>query len=107
MVGGLQHEPAAIGGNRFARWVHAVGGANGLGTVFGHSYGGEIIARAVNAGSKIDEVVFLSAPVHTHHRRMLSAVRRVVDVRLRSTSFSRLLAHRRSSLPLGTWSSTS
>ncbi|WP_312672032.1 alpha/beta hydrolase [Microbacterium sp.] len=72
----------AIGGNRFARWVQAVGGADGLGTVFGHSYGGEIIARAVNAGSTIDEVVFLSAPVHAHHRRMLSAVRRVVDVRL-------------------------
>jgi hypothetical protein len=80
--GALSEKQRALGGDRFARWVDAAGGGVGLGTVFGHSYGGEIIARAVNAGSKIDEVVFLSAPVHAHHRQMLSAVRRVVDVRL-------------------------
>ncbi|MCR2763838.1 hypothetical protein NQ152_09995 [Microbacterium sp. zg.B48] len=73
----------ATGGHRFARWAAAAGGSAGLGTVFGHSYGAEVVARAVNAGSQIDEVVFLSAPIHSHHRQMLGAVRRVVDVRLK------------------------
>lgn len=80
--GAYSNRQRATGGARFARWVDAVGGGAGLGTVFGHSYGSEIIARAVNAGSRIDEVVFLSAPVHSHHRQMLGTVRRVVDVRL-------------------------
>jgi hypothetical protein len=80
--GAYSDKQRATGGARFARWVDTAGGHDGLGTVFGHSYGGEIIARAVNAGSKIDEVVFLSAPVHSHQRQMLGAVRRVVDVRL-------------------------
>lgn len=70
------------GGDRFHRWVVDAGGATGLGTVFAHSYGGEVVARAVNAGAVMDEVVLLSAPVHSHHRQMLGRVRRVVDVRL-------------------------
>lgn len=72
----------ATGGDRFRRWVDAAGGAAGLGTVFAHSYGGEIVARAVNTGAIVDEVVFLSAPVNSHHQHMLSKVRRVIDVRL-------------------------
>lgn len=71
-----------LGGQRFGRWARSAGGASGLGTVFGHSYGGEIVARAVNAGTLIDEVVFLSAPIHAPHRQMLGQVRRVLDVRL-------------------------
>lgn len=80
--GAYSNPQRAIGGTRFARWAHAASGSTGLGTVFAHSYGAEIVARAVNAGSKIDEVVFLSAPVHSHHLHMLSRVRRVIDVRL-------------------------
>lgn len=81
--GAYSEEQRATGGVRFARWAAATDGSAGLGTVFAHSYGAEIVARAVNAGSQIDEVVFLSAPISSHHRRMLGAVRRVVDVRLR------------------------
>ncbi|WP_417234061.1 hypothetical protein [Arthrobacter sp.] len=71
-----------LGGQRFGRWARSAGGAGGLGTVFGHSYGGEIVARAVNAGTLIDEVVLLSAPIHGPHRQMVGQVRRVLDVRL-------------------------
>lgn len=80
--GAYSDRQRATGGERFQRWVQAAGGETGLGTVFAHSYGGEIVARAVNAGAIVDEVVFLSAPIHSHHRQMLSGVRRVIDIRL-------------------------
>lgn len=80
--GAYSDRQRATGGDRFRRWVDAAGGAAGLGTVFAHSYGGEIVARAVNDGAMVDEVVLLSAPVHSHHRQMLGQVRRVIDVRL-------------------------
>jgi len=81
--GAYSSKQRATGGYRFARWAAAAGGSAGLGTVFAHSYGAEIVARAVNGGSQVDEVVFLSAPIHSHHRQMLGSVRRVVDVRLK------------------------
>lgn len=71
-----------LGGQRFRRWASSAGGPSGLETVFGHSYGGEIVAHAVNAGTMIDEVVLLSAPIHAAHRQMVGQVRRVLDVRL-------------------------
>ena len=80
--GALSRNQRAIGGKRFKRWVNSTSGPDGLRTVFAHSYGGEIVARAVNEGASIDEVVLLSAPIHRHHVQMLDRVRRVVDVRL-------------------------
>lgn len=80
--GAYSRRQRATGGERFKRWADSAGGDGGVETVFAHSYGGEIVARAVNAGALVDEVVLLSAPVHAHHRQMLSRVRRVVDVRL-------------------------
>jgi len=88
----------ALGGERFKRWVDSAGGADGVGSVFAHSYGGEIVARAVNAGALIDEVVLLSAPIHSHHVAMCDRVRRVVDVRLRN-DIVLVLARARQSLP--------
>jgi len=72
----------AKGGERFKRWADAAGKADGLGTVLAHSYGGEIVARAVNAGASVDEVVLLSAPVNAHHEEMIKHVRRIIDIRL-------------------------
>jgi len=80
--GAFSAKQRTIGGERFKRWSDAAGGPHGLETVFAHSYGGEIVARAVNAGAVVDEVVLLSAPVHAHHKQMLNHVRRVIDVRL-------------------------
>ena len=68
---------------RFRRWIQAEGSGEGLRTVFAHSYGGEVVARAVAAGSKIDEVVLLSAPLNQHHAALDGNVRRVSDVRLK------------------------
>ncbi|WP_443453078.1 hypothetical protein [Glutamicibacter arilaitensis] len=69
-----------LAGHRFKRWVDSEGG---LRTAIGHSYGGEVIARAVNQGATINEVVLLSAPIHHHHESMLYNVSKVFDVRLK------------------------
>lgn len=96
--GAYKKKHRAIGGERFKRWADAVGGTDGLGTVFAHSYGAEVVARAVNNGAVIDEAVFLSAPIHDHHLYMLDRVRNVVDVRLKNDIVLRL-ARARQKLP--------
>ncbi|ROQ54837.1 hypothetical protein EDF36_3307 [Rathayibacter sp. PhB152] len=88
------------GGKRFKRWADSIGGAAGLGTVFAHSYGAEVVARAVNSGAIVDELVLLSAPIHDHHRLMLDRVRRVIDVRL-SNDIVLVLARAAQRLPEG------
>jgi hypothetical protein len=56
---------------------------HGLQTVFGHSYGGEVAARAVLGGAKIQELVLLSTPTTPHVVAATRGSARVVDVRLR------------------------
>ncbi|MHA6695622.1 alpha/beta hydrolase [Homoserinimonas sp. A520] len=82
--GSLSDTQRRIAGDRFRDWADEVGGPNGLKTVFAHSYGAEIAARAANTGARIEEVVFLSAPIHHHHSAMLDRVHRVIDIRLRN-----------------------
>jgi hypothetical protein len=88
------------GGKRFKRWADSIGGVAGLGTVFAHSYGAEVVARAVNSGAIVDELVLLSAPIHDHHLQMLDRVRRVIDIRL-SNDIVLVLAHAAQRLPKG------
>lgn len=78
--GHIAKKARTIGGVRFKHWVHS---ENRLQTVFAHSYGGEIVARAVNSGASIEEVVLLSAPMNHHHEAMVNLVDRVIDVRLK------------------------
>lgn len=66
----------------FNDWAYDVA-PNGLQTVFGHSYGGEVVCRAALSGSRIHELVLLSAPVSRHVQVAAAAGRRIVDVRLR------------------------
>lgn len=99
--GAYSNEQRELGGARFKRWVDSAGGARGLRSVFAHSYGGEVVARAVNAGAEIDEVIFLSAPIHGHHIAMCDRVDRVVDVRLRN-DIVLVLARARQVLPART-----
>lgn len=68
-------------GDRFLRWTQGAS-PTGLGTVFAHSYGGEVAARAINRGAKVRELVLLSAPVNQHHIASIAHVDRVVDIRL-------------------------
>ena len=80
--GAYSQEQRLTAGDRFSRWVRSYSPAAGLGTVFAHSYGGEVVARAINTGAPVDELVLLSAPVNVHHLAALDRVTRVVDVRL-------------------------
>lgn len=65
----------------FCEWGEEIA-PKGLQSVFGHSYGGEVAARAVVEGTSVQELVLLSTPVT---ERVLAAVETgvpVVDVRL-------------------------
>jgi len=66
----------------FSDWAYDVA-PNGLQTVFAHSYGGEVAARAVLCGARIQELVLLSVPVTAWVELALPQTPRVIDVRLR------------------------
>jgi hypothetical protein len=65
----------------FCDWAYDVA-ANGLQSVFAHSYGGEVAARAVSCGARVAEIVLLSAPVTQPVTAVAASPIRVVDVRL-------------------------
>jgi len=66
----------------FADWARDVA-PNGIQTVFAHSYGGEVAARAIVAGARVHELVLLSTPVTSHVNACARSNLRVVDIRLR------------------------
>ena len=66
----------------FLEWAYDVA-PNGLQSVFAHSYGGEVAARAVLRGARLNELVLLSVPVTRHVEATAQSNLRVVDVRLR------------------------
>jgi hypothetical protein len=55
----------------------------GLWAAFAHSYGGEVVCKAVNVGMPLDELVLLSVPVNKHVKNAVLTGLRVVDVRLK------------------------
>jgi pimeloyl-ACP methyl ester carboxylesterase len=65
----------------FVAWVEDLA-PQGIQTLFGHSYGGEIAARAANLGTPIDQLVLLSTPVTSHVKAAAAAGERIVDIRL-------------------------
>lgn len=65
-----------------AEWARDVA-PNGMQTVFAHSHGAEVAARAIIAGARIHELVLLSAPVTTHIDACAGTSLRLVDIRLR------------------------
>lgn len=79
--GALSRRHRQVAASRFKVWADS---EDGLRTVFAHSYGGEVVARAINRGAGVDEVALLSAPITPHHDRMLAHVNRVMDVRLQT-----------------------
>lgn len=66
----------------FRDWARDVA-PHGLQTVFGHSYGGEVAARAACAGTPIHELILLSTPVTNHVASTVKPGTRIVDIRLR------------------------
>lgn len=79
--GAYSRQHREIAGDRFLRWTRGAS-PNGLGSVFAHSYGGEVAARAINLGADVSELVLLSAPVNEQHVAAITRVDRVVDIRL-------------------------
>ena len=51
--------------------------------MFAHSYGGEVAAKALHHGTRIEALVFLSVPVNTHVGNAAATGVRVIDVRLK------------------------
>lgn len=66
----------------FNDWSYDVA-PHGLQSVFAHSYGGEVAARAVLCGARVSELVLLSTPVTAWVELAIPWTPRVVDVRLR------------------------
>jgi hypothetical protein len=66
----------------FREWAYDVA-PNGVQTLFAHSYGGEIAARAIFDGARVHELVLLSTPVTSHIEAFSGSNLRLVDVRLR------------------------
>ena len=80
--GALSEKQRILAAKDFAEWSDDLA-PDGLQTVFGHSYGGEVAARAVLNGARINEIVFLSAPVTPWVEGAIPSTSRVIDVRLR------------------------
>ncbi|MGW1617170.1 hypothetical protein ACWCQZ_49140 [Streptomyces sp. NPDC002285] len=67
----------------FCEWANDLASA-GLQTVFAHSYGGEVAARAILKGARLSELVLLSVPATRYVKEAVGRSNlRVVDVRLR------------------------
>jgi hypothetical protein len=80
--GAKSEEHRALAAEDFKGWVSDVA-PQGIQTLFGHSYGGEIAARASSGGTPIHELVLLSTPVTSHVEAVTQSGVRVIDVRLR------------------------
>lgn len=66
----------------FGEWTYDVA-PHGLQSVFAHSYGGEVVARAAMSGTSVAEMVLLSVPVTKTIEAAADRGVRIVDVRLR------------------------
>ncbi|HET7444178.1 MAG TPA: alpha/beta hydrolase [Solirubrobacterales bacterium] len=66
----------------FCDWAGEVA-PTGLRSVFAHSYGGEIGARAVTRGADVRELILLSSPATDHVLNAIGGPARIIDIRLR------------------------
>jgi hypothetical protein len=80
--GSLSQKHRKKAAERFERWAEAETNGRGLQTVFAHSYGAEVAARAVNSGAGVDQLVMMSAPVNRNVLQLLTSHTRLVDIRL-------------------------
>lgn len=69
-------------GRDFRNWISTPASREALCTVYAHSCGAEVVAHAVNGGSRISELVLLSAPVNEYLEVAIPKIGRVYDVRL-------------------------
>lgn len=66
----------------FYDWATSKVAPGGVETVFAHSYGGEVAARAITRGAPVAELVLLSVPVTRPIHAVAQSGLRIVDVRL-------------------------
>ena len=71
-----------VAGEKLARWGSA-GSSRGLDTVFAHSYGADVSARAIVGGFVIRRNILLSAPVTKHVDLSTHLARFTIDIRVR------------------------
>ncbi|WP_420329983.1 alpha/beta hydrolase [Serinicoccus sediminis] len=71
----------ARAGQDFCDWAGEVA-PRGLQTVLAHSYGAEVVGRAIIAGTRVSELALLSAPGTAFVNAAATMVGRTVDVRL-------------------------
>jgi hypothetical protein len=95
--GALSDGQRRLAAEDFREWADDCA-PGGLQTVFAHSYGGEVAARAVLSGARVDELVLLSVPVTRPVAAAAGSGVRVVDVRLRFDAVL-ALARRRQRIP--------
>jgi hypothetical protein len=79
--GAYSQKQRNIAASDFVDWAQEVA-PNGLQTVFSHSYGAEVAALAVAAGTSAQELVLMSAPGTDYVNHASTIVNRVIDVRL-------------------------
>jgi hypothetical protein len=80
--GAYSDRQRALAARDFVDWSYDVA-PHGVETLFAHSYGGEVAARAMTAGTNVRELVLLSSPVTSHVWNVVGSHARIVDVRLR------------------------
>ncbi|WP_328434819.1 hypothetical protein [Streptomyces sp. NBC_00425] len=81
--GAYRNKARQLAADDFCKWASDEA-PNGLQTLFAHSFGGEIAARAVLTGTPLSELVLLSSPATRLVKAVVSTPGlRVVDVRLR------------------------
>ncbi len=82
--GSLKENHRELAGMRFKDWVADEDPSLSLCSVFAHSYGADVVAHAINAGIRIQELILLSAPITDLLQNVIPRVGRVMDVRLRT-----------------------
>jgi len=86
--GAYSSRQRAMAAEDFVRWAGEMS-PRGIHTLFGHSYGGEVAVHSWALGTRVQEVVLLSAPANRRVKTAVDQGLRVMDIRL---SFDPVLA---------------
>lgn len=82
--GAYRESDRRVAAHRFDAWVDSASNRQGMDTVFAHSYGCEVAARAVvDHQTSVHTLVMLSAPINGYWGAAPGKVTRMIDVRQR------------------------
>ncbi|MDV8025336.1 hypothetical protein [Rhodococcus sp. IEGM 1330] len=80
--GAYSHTQRRLAADDLADWAADVA-PHGIESLFAHSYGADVAARAVGLGFRLHELVCLSAPVTPSLRKLAGMGVRIIDIRLK------------------------